>query len=386
MNMNDGAVAKQATSVQDNALATTQEFSNELAPTAAAEAAKQEIQAAVILAKRFPRNEDEAYQQIIKACKRPRFAEDVSYSFPRGGKAVTGPSVYLAREFARVWGNIRHGCDIVTDTDAERTIRAWAWDIQTNTKVSSDVTFKKLIQRKQKDGSTKWIVPDERDLRELTNKQAAIAKRNCLLELLPSDMVDDCEEMARKTAKNRAAEDPDTLRKNLVSAFADLSVSVAELEKYLEHPLSQCSPTELVGLRAVYKSIKDGNSTWAEYINGNGDGESADLKKKAEEAAAKLKDKLKKDDAEPDFKDAEIVGETKMESGTLPDESKKGKKAEPSLAQRCAEAAHQIEKKGICKPGELGDQFLNENEQKFSELSEERAADVLPSLQEILNR
>ncbi len=48
-----------------------------------------------------------------------------------------------------------------------------------------DDTFRKKIQRKR-DGQTVWVTPDERDLRELTNKRGAILERNCLLKLQPS--------------------------------------------------------------------------------------------------------------------------------------------------------------------------------------------------------
>lgn len=294
--------------VRETALETTNEFSNELAPTAGAEAARQEVQAAVILAKRFPRNEDEAYAAIIKACSRPSFAGDVEYNFPRGKKQdaqgnwvnniISGPSVYLAREFARVWGNIRHGCDIVADTEGERTIRAFGWDIQTNVKVTSDVTFKKLIFRKQ--GG--WQTPDERDLRELTNKQAAIAKRNCLLELLPSDMVEDACAQARQTLQDRAAQDPDGERKKVVTAFSKLNVTVEMLEQYLGHPLAQSSPAEIADLRSVYKSIADGNSTWGDYGAPTGN----EMKEKTAEKAEELKKKLKKE-PEPESPDAPEV-------------------------------------------------------------------------------
>ena len=284
-----------ATTRSDNGLSTQEEFSTELAPTAAAEAAKQEVQAAVILAKRFPRNEDAAYAAIIRSCKRPTFAGDVSYSFPRGGSSVTGPSIYLAREFARVWGNIRHGVDVVADTPGERTIRAWAWDLETNVKVSADATFRKLIQRKdRKTGETKWVEPDERDLRELTNKHAALAKRNCLLELLPSDMVEDAQDQAVKTLKNRAAEDPDGLRKILITSFGELNVPIEQIEKYLGHPIAQSSPEELVDLRSIYKSIKDGNSKWTEYLPTNG---AEDLKARTQENAAALKEKMEREAA-----------------------------------------------------------------------------------------
>lgn len=286
--MNDSGTALAPKSVSDTMQGTTSEFSQELAPTAGAEAARQEVQAAVVLAKRFPRNEDEAYAKIIKACKRPTFASDVEYAFPRAGKTITGPAIYLAREFARVWGNIRHGCDIIADAEEERTIRAWAWDLETNVKVTSDATFKKLIYR-QKGG---WQKPDERDLRELTNRHAALAKRNCLLELLPSDMVEDACKQARATMRDAAAADPDATRKTIITSFAELNVPIGGLEKYLGHPLGECSPDELANLRTIYKSIKDGNSTWAEYLNGNGQADAAEMAAKTKEKAEAMKAKM----------------------------------------------------------------------------------------------
>jgi len=247
--------------VETTDLARRQESNGELQAVAAQASAQHEIQSAIVIAKRFPRSEDGAYAQLLRACERPSFAEDAAYSYPRGGTTVSGPSIYLAREFARAWGNIRHGCYVTYDDDELRTIRAWAWDMQTNTRVEAEDSFKKLIYRKGKG----WIPPDERDLRELTNRRAAIAKRNCLLELLPSDMVEDALEQSRKTLADKAAKDPDAARKQIVKAFADLNVPIAELEAHLGHPLAQCSPQELATLRQTYKSIRDGNSTWRDH-------------------------------------------------------------------------------------------------------------------------
>jgi len=66
-----------------------------------------EIQAAIISAKKFPRDENQAYAKAIKSVQRPSMAESATYNFPRGGKSISGPSVDLARELARCWGNIR---------------------------------------------------------------------------------------------------------------------------------------------------------------------------------------------------------------------------------------------------------------------------------------
>ena len=242
---------------------------NELATTGAAAKEQHEIQSAIIIAKKMPRNEDLCFQKLMKAASRPSFAEDATYSFPRGETDVTGPSVNLAREAARVWGNIRYGLYMVRDDQHSRLIRGWAWDVETNTKVEVEDDFKKLIQRKKKGGKpgeTVWIEPDERDLRELTNRRGAILLRNAILQVLPKDLIEDALFACEQALQSAAKENPEAARKRLLVDFGSINVTVEQLEQKLEHPFAQSTAKELAELRGIFKSITDGNSTWAQYV------------------------------------------------------------------------------------------------------------------------
>src|ERR1700733_7560634 len=68
-----------------------------------------EVQAAYVIAKKFPRNQHESYMTILDACKRPFLAEQAMYAYPRGGALVTGPSIRLAEAMAQAWGNLDCG-------------------------------------------------------------------------------------------------------------------------------------------------------------------------------------------------------------------------------------------------------------------------------------
>lgn len=245
----------------DLATGTSEQETGELAVTTAQAMARHEIEGAIIIANRFPRNEGDAFGRIMESCKRFTFAGMAVYSYPRGGQQIEGPSVNLAREAARCWGNIRYGCDIVHDDDENRTVRGWAWDLQTNTKETQDATFAKLIYRK-KGG---WIKPDERDLRELTNKHGAICVRNCLVHLMPPDLTNEAMDTSKATVRAGVAQDMDAHRKKMIVAFRSVGVTVEALEAHLGHPLSQAHADEVANLRTIYKSIADGNSTWSEY-------------------------------------------------------------------------------------------------------------------------
>lgn len=247
---------------EETALAVREETTGELATTGAAAEKQYEVQSAIIVARRFPREEDSSYQKLIKAASRGSFAEDAAYSFPRGGATIEGPSVNLAREAARVWGNIRYGLEIIRDDEESRQIRGWAWDLETNTKITAEDDFKKLIYRK----SGGWIKPDERDLRELTNRRGAILLRGCILQLIPKDFIEDAMAQCKATLKAGAATDPDSARKKVMVALAEINITPEMIEDYLGHKLSEASPAEIVELRGMCQSIKDGNSTWSEYI------------------------------------------------------------------------------------------------------------------------
>lgn len=215
---------------------------------------QKETEGAIIIAKKFPRNSLDMYGKLIESTKRFGFADAATYSYKRGTTIISGPSINLAKEAARLWGNIRYGIDIVNDDDESVTIQAWAWDMENNTRDSQENKFKKLIYRKV-DG---WKKPDERDLRELVNRHGSLTLRNCLLNLMPKDFIDDAVAQCKETLKNRVGESPKETLKKVVKGFTDMGITVKMLETRLTHPLNECSVDEITDLREIYKSIRDG--------------------------------------------------------------------------------------------------------------------------------
>lgn len=240
------------------------------AGTAAAVAREQsELAGAIEAARLAPRNEAACYCRIIASCRRPGFAEVARYSFPRGDARIEGPSIDLAREIARCWGNMRCGIRIVSQDDEMVHVKGFAHDTETNNCAEYEDKFRKLIQRKR-DGKTVWIEPDERDLRELVNRRGAICLRNAILQLIPPDIVADAMATAKETMTAAAAGEvkqdrPASVRRMCVG-FDGLGVSAAAIEHYLGHGLDAIADEELSDLRGVYKSIKDGNSRREEHF------------------------------------------------------------------------------------------------------------------------
>jgi hypothetical protein len=236
------------------------------AEVAASEAsASQTVRVAAQMALMRPREVLVARERLLEACKRPGMADAATYEFPRGGKKVTGPSVYLAREAARCWGNLRFGFHVVSMDRAEVHIRGFAWDLETNLYIELDDRFRRLHQRVDKEtGETRWVEPDERDLREVVNRKGAILVRNAILQAVPSDLIEEAVLRAAQTLQEDAAgnlkADRGTTIKRLCDSFSEFAVTPAMLAVFLDHELDTISADEVASLRAVYRSLKDGQS------------------------------------------------------------------------------------------------------------------------------
>lgn len=244
-----------------------------------------EIQAAFVIAKRFPRNEHQSYINILESCKRPSFAESAMYAYPRGGQLVEGPSIRLAEVLAQKWGNCKVGIEILSQNEKKSEARAYAIDIENNYTVDSCFTVEH--KRTTKKGVTR--LTDERDIRELIANIGSRHLRQCILRVVPSDVCEDAVAQVRKTMESSDVPIKELI-KSMVKRFDELGVKVEHLEKRLGHNLDATIPQEIVTLKGIYKSIKDGMSTREQFF---------DIKSKAtEDAKEELQEMINKNKSE----------------------------------------------------------------------------------------
>lgn len=225
-----------------------------------------EMEAAIVLAKQHPRNEAQAIEKLKRSCSRVGFALDAEFDFQRGGTDVTGPSVRFAREAARCWGNIRYGVHIYSSDGEQVHIRGYAFDAEWGAFSEFEDRFAKLVER----AGSNWIVPNERELRELVNKRGAILVRNSILTLLPPDQVEDCITVTRSTIHKWGGEALKADRKGSIQlmqkAFKKIGVPAEKLDEWLGHEIRQITTEEYVKLKRVYKGIEEGQTSVAEHF------------------------------------------------------------------------------------------------------------------------
>lgn len=222
----------------------------------------QEVQAALVIGKQFPRDQKRAMDNILMACARPTLAESALYTYSKGGSEVTGPSIRLAECLAQNWGNIQFGIVEIDQTGGESTVQAFAWDVETN--VRQVKTFRVPHVRFTKKGSYK--LEDPRDIYENVANQGARRLRACILGVIPTDVVEEATKQCEATLSNHSQVTPDRISK-MVKAFADLGVVKEQIEKRIQRRIDTIQPAQMAQLTKVYNSLRDGMSNVSDWFD-----------------------------------------------------------------------------------------------------------------------
>lgn len=224
----------------------------------------QEVQAAMIVAKRFPRDENASFARIMQSCQRKGLAERAMYEYPRGGQNVTGPSIRLAEAMAQNWGNLDFGITELEQKPGESTVMAYCWDLETNTRQTKIFTVPHIRQTKK--GAQ--VLTDPRDIYEMVANQGARRLRACILGVIPGDIVDAAVEQCNKTLVGGDGTPLQDRIRNMVFMFqSKMGIPKECLEQYIGCKAEAFTEQSVVRLRNVYNSIKEGRANREDYFN-----------------------------------------------------------------------------------------------------------------------
>lgn len=216
-----------------------------------------EVQAAVVVAQRCPRDVSRAEGEMRDACGRYALAKRAFYRVPNRGH---GPSVHLARELARVWGNVQYGVHELRrdDTAGESEIQAFAWDLQTNTR--STRTF--IVPHQRMAGGKRKPLVDLTDVYLNNQNVGARAVRECIFTVLPDWFTDTAEETCRATLENGEGKPLPQRIDDMVRAFAErYGVSQQQMEARLARKRGQWDAGDVASMTVTYQSIQRGEVT-----------------------------------------------------------------------------------------------------------------------------
>lgn len=220
-----------------------------------------EVQAAMVIARTFPRNTMQAIERVLNACTRPSLAEGALYSYSRGGQDVSGPSIRLAEAIAQEWGNLQFGIRELSQADGVSSVEAFAWDIERN--VRQVKLFQVAHERHTKAGAKR--LTDPRDIYEMVANQGARRLRACILGVIPGDVIEAAVQQCEATLKASAGTGPE-VQQALVAKFGEYGISKAQIEARIQRRLDAIQPAQVVMLRKIYQSLKDGMSRPADWF------------------------------------------------------------------------------------------------------------------------
>lgn len=225
-----------------------------------------EAQGKLVIAKRFPRDEIEAFAKVKEACSRPAMASTAFYKFPRGNQTVEGPTIRFAEELARCWGNIDYGIKELSQDDGKSEMQAYAWDLETN--AQSVQNFTNLHQR-EVNGKMKTLT-SLRDIYENNANMATRRLRSRILAILPNWIVDEAIRECKATLK-RMAEGTNEMPlvdrvKNMIVQFAKYGVTKEQIESRLKRKADTMTADDFVEYIGIFNAIKNGETKVADWF------------------------------------------------------------------------------------------------------------------------
>jgi hypothetical protein len=253
--------------------------------------AKSEIEAALTIAAARPRDQAAAVTRIVTSCQRPALAENSQYSYARGGTDISGPNIRLMEVIAQNWGNLEWGFRELArfpgkgGQPGESVVEAMAWDLESNSRVRKQFT----VSHSERTKKGLKVFTDPRDIYEWIANQAQRRVRTALENIVPRDVQElACEECDR-TLKAKVDLSPDAISK-LVAAFEKVGVRRAQIEARIQRPVESVTPAQVIALRKIWASIRDGIGHVEDYFEAAAAVDSA----KPQTAAEKAKEMLRK--------------------------------------------------------------------------------------------
>lgn len=231
-------------------------------PTGASERAlvqreSQEIQARMLVARNFPRDAIKAMDKILNAFTRPTLCEDATYEYGRGGTDVSGLSIRAAEVLAQNWGNIACGVVELTRNMGQSECLSYATDLETGFHDE-----KRFFVRhwRDKKGGRGTPVTEERDIYEVIANYGARRKRACILAVIPSDVQEAATRQIEVTLRTNVDVKPEFVKQLVDNFDKNFGVTVEMIEKRIQRHLESILPAQVVTLRRIYASLKDGMS------------------------------------------------------------------------------------------------------------------------------
>jgi len=240
---------------------------------------KAQIDVQIATAKAYPRNIKRATENAIAIVTIDKeTASTCTYSVPRGGKPITGPSVHLAKILAQQWGNLRIEAKVVAIDATQITSEAVCFDLETNLAIKTQVKRSIVGKSGRFNG----------DMITVTGNAAnSIALRNAILSVIPKAIVDKAYNASKQMITGDVS-DKSKLISRRKQVFDGLKDTYELTEKEIlsaigKAAIDHVTADDLVVLIGIGQAIKDGDTDVESAFKGKKETPSRKSKEQTEE-------------------------------------------------------------------------------------------------------
>lgn len=216
---------------------------------------KAAIDIQVSTAKTYPRNLMRSIENAVAIATLDKAtAQTCTYSLPRSGKSISGPSVHLAKILAQTWGNLRVDAKVIEIGKTQITSQAVAFDLENNLAIKVEVK-RSIMTRSGRMND---------DMITVTGNAAnAIALRNAVFAVIPRNVVDKVYNAALKTITGDLSTEEKLIakRKQMFDYFiGTYGLTEQEVLSAVGKAASNfITADDIVTLLGVDQAIKDGD-------------------------------------------------------------------------------------------------------------------------------
>jgi hypothetical protein len=217
-----------------------------------------EVHAAIVVAQQCPRDVQQALRDMRDSCKQRALADRAFFRYSRGEGPVTGPSIHLARELGRCWGNIQWGINEMRRDDeyGQSEMQAWAWDVQTNSRSSNAF----IVPHRRDTRNGPKALTDQRDIYENNANNAARRLREAIFAVLPTWFVEEAKDICNQTLNDGGGKPLAKRIEDAINGFGLMDITEAQLEEKLGVPVAKWVERDVAQLGVIYKSIQRGET------------------------------------------------------------------------------------------------------------------------------
>ena len=211
-----------------------------------------EVAAAVQAARMVPRDLEVVRGRVRDVCQSLELAQRAFYAYSQGGENLQGPTVVLARQLAAIFGNVDYGTAELSRNADQSEVRAWAWEQETNTRVSRSV----IIPHRRYVGRNGAVLTEMRAIDQNNNSVGGRAIREMIFGILPPALVEEAKRLLRDTLERGDGKPLAERIAEAIRSFGNGGVTPEQLERRVGRKSEEWTAQDVADLSVLFESLR----------------------------------------------------------------------------------------------------------------------------------